>query len=169
MRDIRKHWFVFYTKSRHEKKVYELLDRAGYEVFLPMQKVMRQWSDRKKKVEMPLFNSYIFVKTFEHDLIAVLKTPGVAWTIIYNGRPAILREEEYAMIQRFITSGLFIETAPLTEDFAPGDKAQVMDGPLAGTTGILSGNANQQKLSVVLEGINQVVRVEIKGALLKKI
>ncbi|MBT1704885.1 UpxY family transcription antiterminator [Chryseosolibacter indicus] len=169
MRNISKHWYVFYTKSRHEKKVYDLLMKAGYDVFLPMQKVMRQWSDRKKKVEVPLFNSYIFVKTFEHDLISVLKIPGVAWTILYNSRPAILREEEYEVVQRFITSGLFIETTALTEDFTPGDKAQVLDGPLAGTTGILSGSANQQKLSVVLEGINQVVRVEIKGALLKKI
>lgn len=51
-----KHWFVFYTKSRHEKKVKDFLEKVGYVVFLPMRKVMRQWGDRKKKMEVPLFN-----------------------------------------------------------------------------------------------------------------
>jgi transcriptional antiterminator RfaH len=58
---MEKKWFVFYTKSRQEKKVNELLLKKKFEPFLPMQQVMRQWSDRKKKVTVPLFNSYIFV------------------------------------------------------------------------------------------------------------
>jgi transcriptional antiterminator RfaH len=60
-----KNWFVFYTKSRQEKKVNDLLLRHGFEPYLPLQKVLRQWSDRKKKVEVPLFNSYIFVRVEE--------------------------------------------------------------------------------------------------------
>lgn len=72
---MKKQWFVFYTKSRQEKKVRDLLLKSGYEVFLPMHKVMRQWSDRKKKVEVPLFNSYIFVNDLEHNISNILKTP----------------------------------------------------------------------------------------------
>jgi transcription termination/antitermination protein NusG len=164
-----KKWFVFYTKARHEKKVRELLTKAGYEVFLPLQKVMRQWSDRKKKVEVPLFNSYIFVNAFEHQLNDVLQIPGVSWKIMYNGKPAVLRDEEYTIIQRFISSGLFIETSAIPDSLAPLDKVKVMDGPLAGMEGILLGMANDQKFTVALEGINQIIKVEIQSLLLKKL
>jgi transcription antitermination factor NusG len=58
---IAKKWLVFYTKSRNEKSAYKNLKKFGFEPYLPLQKVLRQWSDRKKKVELPLFNSYIFV------------------------------------------------------------------------------------------------------------
>jgi len=56
---MEKKWFVFYTKSRQEKKVNELLLKRGFEPFLPMQAIVRQWSDRKKKVVLPLFNAYM--------------------------------------------------------------------------------------------------------------
>jgi transcription termination/antitermination protein NusG len=166
---VEKQWFVFYTKSRHEKKVKELLERSGVEVFLPMQKVMRQWSDRKKKVEVPLFNSYIFARVFEHQVNDILQTPGISWVIRHNGKPAVLRPHEYNIIQRFITSGLFLETQGIDDSLEAGDKAEVVDGPLAGISGTLSGSANHQKLHVILEGINQVIRVAIPGNLLKKI
>ena len=90
-----RHWFVFYTKSRQEKKVQELLTRRGYEVFLPLEKVMRQWSDRKRTVEVPLFNSYIFVSVLAHQIQEVLQVPGIAWNIRHNGKPAVLYPKEY--------------------------------------------------------------------------
>lgn len=162
-------WFVFYTKSRHEKKVRDLLLRSGYEVFLPMQTVMRQWTDRKKKVEVPLFNSYLFVKTAESQVVDVLNTPGVSTVIRHNGKPAVLRDVEYEMIKRFITSGLFLETSSYDHAFLPGDRAEVIGGPLAGTQGVVSGPTNEQKFAVLLEGIHQVIRVDIDSSFLKKI
>ncbi len=144
------------------------MTKSGHQVFLPMQKVMRQWSDRKQLVDTLLFNSYIFVNCFEHEINSILQTPGVSWTIRYNGKPAVLRKGEYEMIERFITSGLFLETEGLMPEFEKGDKATVLDGPLAGISGIMSGGANNQKLTVLLEGINQVIRVKISGNLLKK-
>ncbi len=167
---MNKSWYVFYTKSRQEKKVKDLLLKNGFEVFLPMQKVMKQWSDRKKKVEVPLFNSYIFVKDSHHKIPEILKTPGVAWNIRYNGRPAVLREEEFELIRRFISTGLFLETAGLEPDsFKIGDKAKIIDGPLAGVTGILTGEDKNQRFNIVLEGIQQVIQVQVPAALLKKI
>jgi transcription termination/antitermination protein NusG len=167
---LEKHWFVFYTKSRQEKKVKELLRKAGFEVFLPLQTVVRQWSDRKKKVETPLFNSYIFVREQEHNLQKILQMPGIAWSIRYNGKPAFLRQVEMELIQRFLTSGLFIETESIpAEHFVTGDKATVIDGPLAGLSGIVEGEASERKFSVLLEGINQMIRVHLPKQLLKKL
>ena len=147
----------------------DLLEKSGFEVFLPLHKVIRQWSDRKKKVEMPLFNSYIFVNEEDHNIPSILKVPGIAWNIRSNGKPAILRQEELDLIKRFISSGLFLETSTLErEQFKSGDRARIIDGPLAGVTGIITGSSDDEKLNVVIEGIGQVIRVQIPAILLKK-
>lgn len=169
MEQNEKKWIVFYTKSRHEKKVMELLERARYDVFLPLHKVMRQWSDRKKKVEVPLFNSYIFVRIAPHQVNDVLQVPGVSWVIRHNGQPAVLHEHEYDMIRRFTDSGLFLEASGISESFSPGDRVRVMDGPLRGLQGVLEGSANEEKLCVLIEGIAQIIRVEIKGFVLQRV
>lgn len=164
-----KNWYVFYTKSRQEKKVRDLLLQDGYEVFLPMHKIMRQWSDRKKKIDVPLFNSYIFVRDFEHRIADILRTPGVAWNIRHNGKPAILREDEFELIQRFVTTGYFLETSGNVATFQVGDKAKILDGPLAGVTGVLTGQDKNQRFNIVLEGIQQVIQVQLPATLLEKV
>lgn len=167
---MKKQWFVFYTKSRQEKKIRDLLLKSGYEVFLPMHKVMRQWSDRKKKVEVPLFNSYIFVNDLEHNISNILKTPGVAWNIRLNGKPAVLRVEELELINRFLLTGLTLEASELDRNtLKTGDKARIIDGPLTGVTGVISGGQSNEKFNVLIEGIGQVIRVQIPAFLLKKL
>lgn len=163
-----KQWYVFYTKSRQEKKVRDLLTRAGYDVFLPMQKVVRQWSDRKKKVDVPLFNAYLFVKDYEHNIPGIVQTPGIAWNIRHNGKPAVLREQEYEIINRFLETGYFLEAKGNTEEFHVGDRAKVIDGPLAGISGVLTGSHKNEKFSILLEGINQVIQVQLPATLLEK-
>lgn len=162
-------WYVFYTKSRQEKKVKDLLEKQGFEVFLPLHKVMRQWSDRKKKVEVPLFNSYIFVRDHEYRIADILKNPGVAWNIRHNGKPAVLREDEFQLIRRFITTGYFMEASGEVASFAIGDRAKIIDGPLAGLSGTLTGEDKNQRFNILLEGIQQVIQVQIPAALLAKI
>ena len=163
-----KKWLVFYTKSRWEKKVDGYLRKFGFEPYLPLQKVLRQWSDRKKKVEVPLFNSYIFVNDYEHRIRDILQIPGISWNIRHNGKPAVLRENELQMIQRFVSSGLFLETMSAA-DLEPGDRVKVMDGPLRGAEGFYSGEYSDVKFYVILETIDQTLRVSIDKGLLKKI
>lgn len=162
-----KAWYVYYTKSRHEKKVRDLLLRRGYAVFLPMQKVMRQWSDRKKKVEAPVFNSYIFVNTEAHLIPEVLQIPGISWNIRHNDKPAILHEKEYDLINRFLATGLTIEVLP-ADNINKGDKVKVMDGPLKGAFGQVT-KAAPNKFMVSLDLLGNVMRVELDPALLRKI
>lgn len=167
---MQKHWFVFYTKSRQEKKVNELLKKRGFKTYLPLHKVLRQWSDRKKKVEVPLFNSYIFVFDFEHDIPRILDTPGIAWNIKLAGKPAFLRENELEIIQRFIETGLTIETTSADgEILKAGERTRIIDGPLKGIEGVILGAADSQTFNVVLEGIEQLIRVQMPAFLLKKL
>lgn len=163
---MEKNWHVYYTKSRHEKKAKELLERRGYEVFLPMQKVMRQWSDRKKKVEVPLFNSYIFVKTEAHQIQDVLQIPGISWNIRHNDQPAVLYEREYDLINRFLATGLTIEVASM-DNIEAGDRVRVVDGPLKGAIGRVTYGADS-KFMVSLDSLGQSLRVFLDPGILKK-
>ena len=162
-------WFVFYTKSRQEKKVDELLQRRGYESFLPLHAQVRQWSDRKKKVQVPLFNSYIFVHVFEHEVNAVVQIPGVAWSIRHNNKPAVLHANELATIKRFIETGWLIEAQALDQQFELGDQVKVIDGPLKGMFGRLTHLANAARLGVLLESIGHVITVEIDRNAVRKL
>ncbi len=142
------------------------LVKRGFEVFLPLQKVMRQWSDRKKKVETPLFNSYLFVYESEDKISDILQTPGVSWNIRYNDKPAVLRENEMITIQRFLSSGLFIETG-YDQKLGQGDAVKVIDGPLKGLTGSVIRHSAGEKFIVMLESIQQNIIVSIDPAVLK--
>ncbi len=146
--------------------VSDFLTKHGFEVFLPLQKVLRQWSDRKKKVETPLFNSYIFVKESEDKINTILQTPGISWNIRYNGKPAYLRQEELDLIQRFLASGFFVE-ATTVSDMEKGDAVEVIDGPLKGLRGNILSTSEGNKFSVVLESISYNMVVSIEPFLLK--
>lgn len=144
----------------------DLLLRRKFEVFLPTQKVMRQWSDRKKRVEVPLFSSYIFVFTYEHQIAEVLKVPGIAWAIRHNGKAAVLQPKEYELIKRFLDTGLMIDVQS-SQSFQPGEWVQVLDGPLRGAVGQVTAQ-NPNRFTVLLDAIGQVMRVDLEPGLLKK-
>lgn len=140
--------------------------KKGFEVFLPLQKVMRQWSDRKKKVTTPLFNSYIFVYTSEDKVAEIVQLPGISWNIRYNNKPAVLREEEIEIIKRFLSSGLFVETGS-EQTLMEGDLVEVIDGPLKGLRGSILRSSTGNKFMVMLESIQQNIMVDIDPVVLR--
>ena len=87
-------WYALYTKPRWEKKVCHILEEAGVTVFLPLIQTIRQWSDRKKKVSVPLIPSYVFVKSEEKHLNSLLKHNGVVGILKYLKKPAVVQEYE---------------------------------------------------------------------------
>lgn len=96
-------WFALYTKPRWEKKIAKSLSEKGVIVYCPLNKVMRQWSDRKKMVLEPLFKGYLFVQISENKKTEVRKEPGVVNFVYWNGKPAVVRDEEIETIQRFLS------------------------------------------------------------------
>jgi transcription antitermination factor NusG len=95
-------WHVIYSKPRNEKKVQAALAEAGFEVYCPLNKTRRKWSDRYKVVEEPLFRSYVFIKINGNQLYDILKFDGVVRFLYWNRKPAIVREEEIELIKRFL-------------------------------------------------------------------
>src|SRR5687768_15296135 len=95
-------WYAVYTRPRWEKKVAELFTRQEIENYCPLNRIERQWSDRKKIVLEPLFKSYVFVRIAQSNHVNALRTDGVVNFVNYLGRPAVIRDEEIDVIKRFL-------------------------------------------------------------------
>jgi len=101
---IEKKWYALYTKSRHEKKVTERLVSQGFDVFCPMIKTVKQWSDRKKKVSVPLIPSYIFIKVDEKNRTKVLSDPSILNFVYWLGKPAVIKNNEIDRLKGVISN-----------------------------------------------------------------
>lgn len=151
-------WLVLHTKPRHEKKVAEDLKKMGFEIFLPLQKVIRQWSDRKKKVQEPLFKSYIFIHIDEKTRHVPLMNYGVIRYLYWCGKPAVVRDAEIDAIREFIG-----EIDYLPEDkieFIPGDDIKIKWGVFSGEKGKYIARQGDH-LILLLESMGQMVKAEV--------
>lgn len=97
-----KHWYAVYTKPRWEKKLARKLDERDIEAYCPLNRVVRQWSDRKKTVHEPLFKGYVFVRVEEAEKWTLKQIDGMLNFVYWNGKPAIIRDEEIETIKRFL-------------------------------------------------------------------
>jgi transcription antitermination factor NusG len=129
----RKRWYALYTKPRWEKKVHQLLAEQGFEAYCPLNKVRRQWSDRIKLVEEPLFKSYLFVRVAEPDLLSVRMTSGVINFVYWNGKPGVVKDREIDTIRRFLNEheGVTVQPASLL----PGQKVIINSGAFMNSFG----------------------------------
>ncbi len=123
-------WHVLYTAPRAEKQVANRLEKFGVEVFLPLHLSPRRWSDRIKLIEVPLFSSYIFVRTNLDTLRETLTVQGVLRIVYYNHKPAVIREKEIIAIQTFLE--LAREKAV---NFVVDDDVLIACGPLKNISG----------------------------------
>lgn len=155
-----KFWHVVYTRSRAEKKVHEELTRNDIESFLPLQKRLRQWKDRKKWVEMPLMPGYCFVNISRKEYETVLKTSNVVCYITFEGKAAIIPERQINGLKQMLRQYDF-EVTVTTGNFEAGRKVEVIEGPLIGLQGELLEARGKNKFMLRLEQINSSFTVEI--------
>ena len=161
-----KKWIAVYTKPRHEKTVEKELQKKEFEVYLPLLKQRRKWSDRKKWVEFPLFRSYIFVKTEIKNSLFVLQTMGVVKVIKFGGEIAVIQNDSIQAIKLMIEGGYMPEA---TDYFVKGDPVEVKDGPLKGLVGEVIRVDNHDRLVVRVDAIQHSVSVQINRAFLKSV
>ena len=95
-------WHAVYTKPRWEKKVAAMLEAKGIEYYCPLNKVVKQWSDRRKTVLEPLFKSYVFIKVPDEKKWEVLNINGIINYVTWLGKPAKIKENEIATIRKFL-------------------------------------------------------------------
>lgn len=160
-------WFVMYTTSRSEKKVSDRLRENGFEVYLPLIEELRQWSDRKKKVQRAMFNGYVFVKTRRDKLWECLQVPGAVKFVHFSGQHATIREEDLEIIKRIIETGVGVESDGSTID--SGEKVMVIGGPLQNMTGEVIEKGNKDYFLVRIPGIYQNLLISVPRKFLEVI
>lgn len=128
-------WYALYTKPRWEKKVAKLLDEQGIENYCPINKVTRQWSDRKKVVLEPVFKSYVFVKVADADKWELKKVSGVLNFVYWLGKPAPIREEEIMTIKKFLNEFTDVEVTNISLEV--NSTVRIKNGVLMNYQGIL--------------------------------
>ena len=127
------HWFALYTKPRAEKKVNAELHEKGIEVYLPMRKELRHWSDRKKWVEVPIINSYIFVHIRMDDYRRVFDSKGVIRYVSHKGRAVVIPDHEIENMKQTVSSNILFNVE--ASDIRKGQIVTIASGPLKGITG----------------------------------
>ena len=153
-------WRVFYTRPRTERKIQARLEAAGHEVFLPLRTTLRQWSDRKQRVEVPLFPSYLFARVDERARLAVLEDEAVVKTVHFGGVLATIPEREMALLKALADVPGQIE-AVAREAFPVGAEVYVAKGPLAGVHGRVVGHPRDLYLLVDVPSVQQSIRIHL--------
>jgi transcription antitermination factor NusG len=152
MAENKTYWYAVYTKPRWEKKIARLLDEKGIENYCPLNKVIKQWSDRKKVVLEPVFKSYVFVKVAEEHKWDLKKITGVLNFVYWLGKPAQIREDEIVTIKKFLNEFADVkieDAAKLTVNA----KVRVKQGVLMNYRGLL----------VEVTGTKAKVKIESMG------
>lgn len=155
-------WYALQIRAGQEKSVSAGLRGKGYEEFLPLYPTSRHWSDRVKKVDVPLFPGYVFCRFDPLDrLVPVVTTPGVIRIVSFGRTPIPVAEAEIDAVHRVVQSGLAAEPWPF---LSSGCRVAIERGPLTGLEGILTGFAGAHRLVVSVNLLQRSVAVQIDRA-----
>lgn len=163
-----KKWFVLYSKPRWEKKLDTALIRKGIESWCPLKKVEKQWSDRKKIIDEPLFRSYVFVRIEEREMQEILATPGALQFVFYLKKPAIVKDREIEEIKNFLLlEKTNIETIDASV-FKTDTKVRIRKGVFMDAEGTVL-RTGKKRIYVAIETLGTVMVVEFRADHLQKI
>jgi transcriptional antiterminator RfaH len=152
-------WYVVYTKPKWEKKVAEKLNEIGIECYCPLITQIKQWSDRKKKVEVPLFNSYVFVQLQDVDRNSVFQVAGVVRYLFWLGKAAIVRNEEIATIKKSLSDTNISDISVVS--YKKGDKIKLEAGVFSSQDAVIQEVTNTHYI-LVLESLGCVLKMKYK-------
>ncbi len=128
--ETEKKWYAVYTKANWEKKVSNLLVKYKIDNFCPLNKVVRQWADRKKTLYQPLFSCYVFVHVSADEHLRVKQTDGILNFVHWLGTPAIIRDEEIDALKDFLNTYNDIKLEKIQVDVNVNDKIKITNGAL---------------------------------------
>jgi transcription antitermination factor NusG len=151
-------WNVITTRSRAEKIVGSRLSNLGINNYVPLQKQFRQWHDRKKWVELPLFPSYVFVSLPSTQRYKVFDAAGVTKYVQTGSEIARLSNEELERVKRLcLYNG---EIILKTGEIGIGEEIEIIEGHFKGIKGIITSIGNQRKLKLLINGLDCVAIIE---------
>ncbi|MBN2571269.1 MAG: UpxY family transcription antiterminator [Ignavibacteriales bacterium] len=160
MKTDMKYWFAFYTMSRHEFKVAKRIEEKNIEVYLPTIFSLRQWSDRIKKITVPLLKNYVLINGTEKERLNTIQTEGVITCVSFQGKPAIIPNQQIENIKKALEFER--EKVEVKDGFVKGEKIIIAAGPFVGVQGIVYFNEkNEKKLAITIDILNRSVIVTL--------
>lgn len=157
-----RHWHALYVRSRFERKVFDQLEENGIEAYLPLITLVKQWSDRRKKVEEPLFKSYLFVRNNPKEHLSILNLNGVVKFVTFEHKPVVVPENQIVAIKRYVDDYEQDkkDKAMRNEDLKIGQLVRITHGPMQGLIGRLE-SVKDKRLVVFIETVGQYLPVSI--------
>lgn len=153
-------WKAIHVASRAELKVHERLQSNGFTSYVPCQKVMKQWSDRKKLITQPMLRGYVFIHNPDLNRIQILETQGVVSFVRNLGADAIITSQEIETLR--LIENLGYETTVCEEAYNIGQVVNIKQGAFKGHQArVVDIGKDGTLYAFLLEGINQCVRVKV--------
>lgn len=161
-----KNWYVLITKPRAEKQTGLKLTDIGIENFMPLHRELRQWADRKKFVEVPLFYNYLFVRTTFEDRIKVFGVDGLVKYLSIGGKAAQLTSNEIERVKKLCLYEGGITAEP--DYLSRGDEVEIQSGLLCGLRGRLILTEGKKKIKITITGLGCCVIADIEKETVRK-
>ncbi|TCC92247.1 UpxY family transcription antiterminator [Pedobacter frigiditerrae] len=158
-------WYPIYTRSRAEKKTAEALTKRNITSYLPLKKVLKQWSDRKKVIEEPLLKSYLFIHISSKEYNEVLMTYGVTRFIYFSGKIASIPDKQLEDLRLLLANGTDLEL--IDYNISPGEKVLIKAGPFKGIIAELVSLKNKKSIVLRLENIGYSILINTSMAFIE--
>jgi transcription antitermination factor NusG len=160
--DLVEHWYALQARARHERTVEQRLRERGVSTFLPVVTEIHQWSDRKKKVQMPLFSGYLFVKLARSkvSIVRVLGVEGVFRFVGSGGEGTPIPETQIDAIRSLLAGELSWSHHPFLRI---GQRVRIKGGALEGVEGILTSRSGAATLVISVDAIQRSLAVRVEG------
>ncbi len=152
-------WHIAFTYSRCEKKVDERAKKQGLNTYLPLMVEERQWSDRIKRVETPLFLNYIFIKGTPREVESFRQIKEVVNFVYYNSKLATIRDSEIETIKKVVRGRNNFSAEPKL--YKVGTNVKITKGPFVGVEGMLIRSNNKDKFVIQIETLGQSICVDV--------
>jgi|SRR5882672_3312889 len=154
-------WYAAYTWANHEKRVADQFVERRVEHFLPTFESIRHWKDRRMRIQQPLFSGYIFVRLALQDRLRVLQVPSVVRLVSFNGRPAVLSDQEVDILRKSLIPELRALPHPYLK---VGRRVRIVKGPLYGAEGVVVRKKNGFRFVLLMDLIMRAASVDVDAA-----
>lgn len=164
-------WYVVRTLPKHEAKVCERLAAKGFVVFLPMHASVRQWSDRKKTVKLPLVPGFVFLQCAQNELRLTYDTPGIHFILHEFGLPAVVLDAEIAVLKAVELEYMGIHSTDGIDqkEFIAGDEVRVCKGPFKGLFAKALDNGSKYRLLISIDLVQTNFTLSVPKSFVEKV
>ena len=149
-------WYALYTKPRNEKKVAQLLCQLNIEVYCPLVITTKKWSDRYKKVEVPLLPSYVFVRLEAADRGLVFQVPGIVQYVYWLGAPAVISPQEIAALKDQLNQPV---VQVQINNLMPNDLLQIGEGAFKGELATVK-QVTSNRITLIIKSLNLLLTID---------